>query len=84
LRPTTTIIITGDARSNYQDPRAESLRRIAERVRAVYWLNPENVGAWDSKDSVIGEYKPHCTGVFEVRTTRQLVAAVLEIDAAAR
>ncbi len=84
LRPSTTIIITGDARSNYRDPRSDSLRRIAERVQAVYWLNPEPSQTWNTKDSVIGEYKPHCTGVFEVRTTRQLVAAVLEIDAAAR
>jgi uncharacterized protein len=84
LRPTTTIIITGDARSNYRDARSETLRRISERVRAVYWLNPEPGGSWDSRDSVIGQYKPHCTGVFEVRTTRQLVAAVLEIDSASR
>jgi uncharacterized protein len=84
LRPTSTIIVTGDARSNYRDPRADTLRRISERAHAVYWLNPEPTVEWDTTDSVIGQYKPHCTGVFEVRTTRQLVAAVLEIDAAAR
>ncbi len=83
LRPTSTIIVTGDARSNYRDPRAETLRRISERADAVYWLNPEPRVDWDTTDSVIGQYKPHCAGVFEVRTTRQLVAAVLEIDAAA-
>ena len=84
LRPTSTVIIAGDARSNYRDARPDTLRRIAERVNAVYWLNPEPSEEWTTTDSVIGEYRQHCRGVFEVRTTRQLGAAVLEIDAAAR
>ena len=84
LRPTSTIIVTGDARSNYRDARPETLRRIAERVSAVYWFNPEPTEEWGTTDSVIEQYREHCRDVFEVRTTRQLVAAVLEIDAAAR
>ena len=84
LRPTSTIIVTGDARSNYRDARPETLRRISERVSAVYWFNPEPTEEWGTTDSVIEQYREHCRDVFEVRTTRQLVAAVLEIDASAR
>ena len=84
LRPTSTVIVAGDARSNYRDARPDTLRRIAERVNALYWLNPEPAEAWSTADSVIAQYREHCRAVFEVRTTRQLVAAVLEIDAVSR
>ena len=84
VRPTSTIIIAGDGRSNFRDPRADSLRKIAERANAVYWLNPEPESDWNKTDSEIATYRPSCAGVYEVRTTRQLVAAVLEIDARSR
>jgi hypothetical protein len=38
----------------------------------LYWLNPEPRSYWGSGDSVIGEYAPHCDGVFECRNLRQL------------
>ncbi len=79
----TTLIICGDARNNYREPNASALERIAEQVRAVYWLNPEPQGEWGRTDSAIDLYRPSCKAVFEVRTTRQLVAAIAEIDATA-
>ncbi len=42
----TTVIVLGDARSNNLDPRAEILRRIAERSKRLVWLNPEGRMAW--------------------------------------
>jgi uncharacterized protein len=84
LRPSTTVIICGDARSNYRDPRSSALRQLSELARAVYWINPEQQSMWSTTDSVVEEYRPHCTQMFEVSTARQLAAAVLEIDAAAR
>lgn len=72
ITPRTTIIITGDARNNYRPPRAEILGRLADRARAVYWLNPEPRSYWDSGDSVMGRYVPFCDGTYEVRTLRQL------------
>jgi len=72
ITPRTTLIITGDARNNYRPPRAEILERIAQKARAVYWLNPEPKSYWDSGDSVMGRYVPFCDGTFEVRTLRQL------------
>jgi hypothetical protein len=49
---------------------------MARRARAVYWFDPEPRAEWNSTDSVIGAYAPYCDRVFEVRTLRQLAAAV--------
>lgn len=72
ITPRATMIITGDARNNYRPPRAEILGELADRARAVYWLNPEPRSYWDSGDSVLGRYAPYCDGTYEVRTLRQL------------
>jgi uncharacterized protein len=73
ITPKTTVIITGDARNNYRlEPAAEALRAIRARARALYWLNPEPRAEWDTTDSIMSLYAPHCDGVFEVRNLRQL------------
>ncbi|GAA3391462.1 VWA domain-containing protein [Cryptosporangium minutisporangium] len=72
----TTVLILGDARANYHAPRAEIVGRLRARAAQLYWLNPESRGAWDSGDSVIGQYAPHCDEVVECRTTRQLKAFI--------
>jgi uncharacterized protein with von Willebrand factor type A (vWA) domain len=76
LRNRTTVLILGDARSNYHSPRAEVLGKIAGRAGQVCWLNPEPSAAWDSGDSVIGQYARHCDEVVECRNLRQLRAFV--------
>jgi len=76
LRHRTTVLVFGDARGNYHSPRTEVLGRIAQRAGHVYWLNPEPRAAWDTGDSVIGQYARHCDGVFECRNVRQLEAFV--------
>lgn len=68
----TTVIITGDARSNYHDPNSATLRDIARRARAVYWLNPEPRRYWNTGDSVMDMYAPWCDEAYEVRNLRQL------------
>ncbi len=72
VTPRTTVIIAGDARNNYREPRAQRLAELSGSARAVYWLNPEPRAYWDSGDSVMSRYRPHCDEVFEVRTLRQL------------
>lgn len=74
-----TVIVTGDARTNYRPDGADVLAAIARRARAVYWLNPEPRAEWDTTDSVLRAYAPHCARVFEVRTLNQLVEAVESI-----
>ena len=67
-----TVIVTGDARNNYRDPGTASLDRIAEKARAVFWLNPEPQRFWDTGDSIMSRYAPMCDHVEQVRTLRQL------------
>lgn len=76
-----TLLVMGDARNNYRDPGLDPLRRLAGRVRHLYWLNPEPQAGWDTTDSIMRTYAPHCDQVFEVRNLRQLVACVDEITA---
>ena len=79
LTPRSVVIITGDARNNYRPARAELLQQVADKVRAVYWLNPEPRGYWDTGDSVMHSYAPHCTSVYEVRNLRQLEQFIEEL-----
>ena len=77
--PAPTLLITGDARTNYRDACPEALEAISRRCRRVYWLNPEPLADWDNEDSEISTYAPYCHGVFEVRNLRQLLACVEEL-----
>ncbi len=72
LGPRTTVLVLGDARSNYHEPRAWVLAEMRGKARHLYWLNPEPRAYWDSGDSVMGEYARHCDGVYECRNLRQL------------
>ena len=76
ITPRTTVIVTGDARTNYHDPNVAALREIAVAGRAVYWLNPEAARYWDTGDSVMGLYAAVCDEVYEVRNLRQLAGFV--------
>ena len=76
LTPRSTVIVSGDARNNYRSARGEILGQIAERVRGVYWLNPEPRAYWDTGDSVMRSYAPFCHEVHEVRNLRQLEAFI--------
>ncbi len=76
ITPRTSVIVTGDARNNYRDAGDVYLDRIAERARAVFWLNPEPRRYWDTGDSIMSRYEPACDVVEQVRTLRQLEAFV--------
>jgi uncharacterized protein with von Willebrand factor type A (vWA) domain len=74
-----TIIITGDARSNYREPQAEVLRDLHMRARRLYLFNPEPADQWDTTDSIVSAYRPMLDGVFEVRNLRQLTDAIYSV-----
>jgi uncharacterized protein with von Willebrand factor type A (vWA) domain len=80
IRSRSTVLVLGDARNNYHATRADVLAAIRRRAGHLYWLNPEPAAAWDTGDSVIGEYAPHCDAVLECRTVRQLRAFVESLD----
>lgn len=70
--PKTTLLILGDARNNYRDPRAEALKELTARARHTYWLNPEPRQDWDTGDSVASRYAALVDRMVEVRNLRQL------------
>jgi len=75
----TTLLVLGDARSNYGDPRVDLFREFASRAKRVIWLNPEGPPLWGTGDSVIPRYKPFCAQVTHVATLKDLERAVDEI-----
>jgi uncharacterized protein with von Willebrand factor type A (vWA) domain len=84
LTPRATLVITGDARTNYRVPNAAALASIRRSVRTIYWLNPESRDLWDTGDSLMGLYARSCTSVHEVRTLLQLEAAAEQIVGTSR
>ncbi|MYE81498.1 MAG: VWA domain-containing protein [Gammaproteobacteria bacterium] len=52
----TTIIILGDARNNYGDPRTEILKEMYDRSKRVLWLNPESRATWTVGDAEMRKY----------------------------
>jgi uncharacterized protein len=68
----TTVIILGDGRSNYANPRLDIMRDIAHRSRAVIWLNPEPETYWGQGDSRMDQYKRFCHVATVCNTLNQL------------
>jgi uncharacterized protein with von Willebrand factor type A (vWA) domain len=73
----TTVIVCGDARTNYRPSGVEVLAELSRRARHLHWLDPEPRADWDTTDSAISAYARHCDSVHEVRSLRQLEAAVI-------
>ncbi len=71
-----TVIILGDARSNYSDPQTDVLRFISERCKRLIWLNPETPSLWGSGDSEMKKYLPYCNIARECSTIRHLERVV--------
>lgn len=75
----TTVFILGDARNNYDDPRADIVRLIRQKSRRVIWLNPENPAAWGSGDSAMLHYAPLCDQAVECSTLHHLQRIVASL-----
>ena len=56
----TTIIILGDARNNYGDPKSDVLREMYDKAKRVIWLNPEPKMSWTVGDAEMKKYAPCC------------------------
>jgi len=70
--PKTTLLILGDARTNYRARKAWALRELTNKARHTYWLNPEPLYDWDTGDSAASEYAAFVDEMAEVRNLRQL------------
>lgn len=72
LNRNSVIIVLGDARNNRSDPALNQFSAIAHRAGSCFWLNPEPQALWDTGDSVISRYRPHCDAVVEAGTVADL------------
>jgi uncharacterized protein with von Willebrand factor type A (vWA) domain len=52
----TSLLILGDARSNYGDLALPTLELLVKQAKHAYWLNPERRSAWDTGDSAASRY----------------------------
>jgi uncharacterized protein with von Willebrand factor type A (vWA) domain len=69
------VLILGDARTNYRDPNLTVLRRIVGAARHAHWLNPEPRRQWGSGDSAALRYAD-VIPMHECRTAAQLADVV--------
>lgn len=72
----TTVVVLGDARSNYLDPNLEALALVARRAARVVWLNPEPRASWGFGDSEMLRYLRWCALAAPVRSLSELREAV--------
>lgn len=79
ITPRTTVIILGDGRNNYNDPRLDIMQEVLRRSRRLLWFNPESRSQWGTGDSDMLQYAPLSSGVYKVSTLRELAAAVDQI-----
>jgi hypothetical protein len=68
----TTVIILGDARSNFGEPEVGVLKKMQERSKRLIWLNPETPSLWGSGDSEMKRYLPFCHVARECNTLNHL------------
>ena len=75
----TTVVVLGDGRTNYHDPRVDVVKRMYERARRVVWLNPEHRIAWGMDDSEMLRYLPYTHVARVCNRLRHLEEVVKEL-----
>jgi uncharacterized protein with von Willebrand factor type A (vWA) domain len=75
LNSGSTLIIVGDGRNNYNDPRLDIFSAMTRRAVRTIWLNPEPPTMWHG-DSDMRKYAPLCDNVLKVGNLKELAAAV--------
>jgi uncharacterized protein with von Willebrand factor type A (vWA) domain len=73
--PKTSLLVLGDARTNYRDPNLRVLKRLVGQARHAHWLNPEPRRQWGSGDSAALRYAD-VLPMHECRTVAQLADVV--------
>ncbi|AYJ50164.1 vWA domain-containing protein [Rhodococcus sp. P1Y] len=67
----TSVLVLGDGRTNYRDPKLPALARTVAVAKHAYWLNPEPRGQWGSGDSAAKAYA-EVISMYECRSAQQL------------
>jgi uncharacterized protein with von Willebrand factor type A (vWA) domain len=68
VTPRTSLLVLGDARTNYRSPALPTVRALVRQARHAYWLNPEPSRYWGSGDSAAAAYG----GVIDMRECRNV------------
>ncbi len=63
LNKRSTVIVLGDARSNFYDVNIGVFAELAKRTRQLFWLSPETRAQWREGDSEMARFAPFCTEV---------------------
>ncbi|RJO69871.1 VWA domain-containing protein [Nocardia panacis] len=71
----TSLLVLGDARTNYRDPELNTLRALVGTAKHAHWLNPEPVTQWGTGDSAANAYR-QVIEMHECRSARQLTEVV--------
>ena len=71
-----TVVILGDGRNNYNDPRVDLLKDIQRRARKLIWLCPESQREWGTDDSDMHAYATIPDAILMVRNLAQLSSAI--------
>ena len=56
VTPRTSLLVLGDARSNYRQLALPTVKSLVHHARHAYWLNPEPRQYWGSGDSAATQY----------------------------
>ena len=75
LSPRSSLLILGDARTNYRNPATDVLAHMVSASRHAHWLNPEPQHLWGSGDSAVPRYQDLIT-MHECRSAKQLAAVI--------
>lgn len=75
----TTVIMLGDGRSNYGDPRVDLVKELSGRIKKFVWLNPEADTLWGTGDSEILKFRPFIHVLRRCNTVKDLEIAVDDI-----
>jgi len=75
----TSVIILGDGRSNYGNPRIDIMKELNAQCKRVIWLCPEQQSLWGTGDSEIPRFAPFCHVLQRCSTVKDLERAVDQI-----
>ncbi|CAN5452316.1 VWA domain-containing protein [soil metagenome] len=78
IGPKTSLLILGDARSNYSDLAQDVLEEMAHTARHAWWLNPEHTRHWGTGDSAAPTYGD-IVSMVECRNLTQLAEFVHDL-----
>jgi uncharacterized protein with von Willebrand factor type A (vWA) domain len=72
----TAFIIVGDGRNNYNNPRIDIFKQLANRSQRTIWITPEAAALWGSGDSDMLQYAQNCNIVLQASNMSQLTSAI--------